>query len=88
MTIIVPTIEMPNSDVTGLRFTSFEKLSTVSIAGSAFFESEETPKQHKTLYRESPLLTVSLHERGKTTPIKTLQLPVSHLFEFTGLKRG
>lgn len=47
VTIATPTAAKPNADITNLRFSAIEKLSTVSISGVAFFEGEENVKSHK-----------------------------------------
>ena len=60
----------------------------MTVSGSAFFESEETTKVFKSLYKEAPMLTVYLHESGQSQPIKSMPLPVSHLFEFKDVPRG
>ena len=44
VTIAEPTQSDPNPDVADLRFASIERPSQLSIAGSAFFEGEESVK--------------------------------------------
>ena len=89
MTIASPTKDDPNSDILDLRFSAIEKQKSISISGVAFFEGEESPEKHKSLYKEMPHLSVSLFEVGNSVPLKVLsQLPVSHLFEFNGLSRS
>lgn len=89
VTIASPTKDDPNSDILDLRFSAIEKQKSVSISGVAFFEGEERVEKHKSLYKEIPLLSVSLFEVGNSVPLKVLsQLPVSHLFEFNGLSRS
>ena len=71
--IAEPTESEPYPDVFGVRFTGIEQPSKVNVVGSAFFEREETTKQYKMLYRESPKLTATLYNHpsdGK--PLKTL----------------
>ena len=60
----------------------------MSIAGTVFFEGEDTVKVNKMLYKENPLITVELYQKGNSKVMKTLSLPISHLFEFDGLMRG
>ena len=40
------------------------------------------------LYKEVPLLTVSIQEKGSSTALATRQVPISHLIEFSQLARG
>ena len=55
----------------------------------AFFEGEDSVKKHKGLYKEMPLISVSIFEVGNNVPLKVIaQLPASHLFEFSGLSRS
>ena len=62
----------------------------IDIAGSVFYEGEETVKQLKTLYKEDPNISLAIYEKGKTrgAPIATQALTVSHYFEFSGLRVG
>lgn len=86
VTIQAPSANQPNSDVTDLRFVAIERAKTMSVAGSAFFEGEESSKEYKALYKEVPLLTVTLYKSGSL--VRSIQLPVSHLFEFKDVPRG
>ena len=72
--IELPTADIPNPDVIDLRFSAIEKSSTVSISGMAFFEGEETVKNHKKLYKEMPLLSIILNEvNGSNNPVQVLE---------------
>ena len=84
----MPTSEKPNSDVQNLDFVTIERPRTMSVSGSIFFEGEQTVKQYKSLYKEAPAIHVAIHRKGDPQPLQSMQLPISHLFEFKGLKRG
>ena len=88
ITIAQPSENQPYPDVHGINFTGIEQPNKITIAGSAFFEGEETPKQYKMLYKESPKLTATLFKHPMNDkPLKTVQVAASHTFEFTGLER-
>jgi len=88
VTIPQPTKGEPYPDVHGIRFNGIEHSKSVSFVGSAFFEGEESAKDYKMLYRETPKLTATLYAYQDETPIKTVQLPATHLIEFSGLDWG
>ena len=78
------------SDITDLKLTTIQQSQTVSVAGSVFFEGEESPKEHKRLYKEKPKLAVTIRAKSDSEDEiqKVVQLTESHLFEFQGLIRG
>ena len=81
-------VMITKDDTFDVDFVSIERPGKFSVSGAAFFEGEENPKQYKSLYKEKPLLTIDLHEVGNGQPLKSMQLPMSHIFEFKGLTRG
>lgn len=52
------------SDIYDLVLTAIQKSPTVSISGSAFFEGEESTKMYKQLYKEKPLLQLTIQAKG------------------------
>ena len=74
VTLNAQVAESSPADLSNMMFYVVPVSPSIEIAGSVFFEGEETTKASPKLYREKPPISVEVFVKGENMPIRTSQL--------------